>query len=123
MEFPCGAVGEGSNIVTAAAQVAAMVWVQSLARELPHSKGMAKRKNFLLKVYNLAGSYNHYFCNHRHLLISGHCLSLQKEVPYPLVIILTHTSCPLSSPFSSPVATTSLLSVSMDQLILDLLFI
>ena len=47
---PCGAVGEGSNIVTAAAQVAAVVWVQSLARELPHAAGAARKKKILLET-------------------------------------------------------------------------
>ena len=31
-----------SSIVTAAAQVAAVVWVQSLARELPYAAGLAQ---------------------------------------------------------------------------------
>ena len=36
-------MGEGSGVVTAAAQVAAVVWVQSLVRELPHAVGVAKK--------------------------------------------------------------------------------
>ena len=31
-------------MVTAVAQVTAMAWVRSLVRELPHAKGMAKKK-------------------------------------------------------------------------------
>ena len=34
LEFLCGSVGEGSGIVTAGAQVAAVAWVQSPAPEL-----------------------------------------------------------------------------------------
>ena len=38
--------GQGSSVVTAMAQVAAAVrvQVQSLAQELPHAEGMAKKK-------------------------------------------------------------------------------
>ena len=32
------------GIVTAAAQVTAVAWVRSLARELPHAMGTAKKK-------------------------------------------------------------------------------
>ena len=37
-----GGSGDGPGIVTAAAQVTAEVWVRSLARGLPHAKGMAQ---------------------------------------------------------------------------------
>ena len=44
--FLCGiTTGWVSSIVTAAAQVTAVVWVQSLAWELPHAMGMAKINN------------------------------------------------------------------------------
>ena len=33
-----------AGIVAAAARVAAVAWVQSLAQELPHATGMAKKK-------------------------------------------------------------------------------
>ena len=45
MEFSCGTVGYGSCIVTNTTQVAAAVWIQSLVQELPHAKGVAKKKN------------------------------------------------------------------------------
>ena len=37
-------MGWGSNVVTAVAQVAAVVQVRSLAWELPHAVGMAKEE-------------------------------------------------------------------------------
>ena len=43
-EFPCSSAGEGSGIITAAPQVAAVAWVRSLASELPHAKGKVKNK-------------------------------------------------------------------------------
>ena len=43
MEFVCGSAGEGSSIVTAVAQVAAVVQVWSLTQELPHAECMAKK--------------------------------------------------------------------------------
>ena len=46
MELYCGAAGSGSSVVTAAAWVAAVVWVQSLAQELP-PVGVAKNIYFL----------------------------------------------------------------------------
>ena len=42
-EFPCGPAGKGSGTVTAAAQVAAMTWVQSLTWELPHAVDADKK--------------------------------------------------------------------------------
>ena len=42
-EFPCGAA-QGSSIVPAAAWVAAVVGVQSLAGELPNAKDTTKEK-------------------------------------------------------------------------------
>ena len=42
-------MGEGSSIVTAVARVAAMVQFQSLAQELPHAMGIAKKINEFLK--------------------------------------------------------------------------
>ena len=44
MEFSCGAVGQGSGIVTATAQAVAVAWVQSLAWELAHATSFAKIK-------------------------------------------------------------------------------
>ena len=35
---------QGSGVVTAAAWVAAEAWVQSLAQDLPHAEGVAKKK-------------------------------------------------------------------------------
>ena len=48
------------RIVTAAAQVAAVVQVHSLARELPHAVGMAKKKkkNTLAPIF-----LRHYVCD------------------------------------------------------------
>ena len=37
-------MGQGSGCVTAVAQVAAVVWVLSLAQELPHALGTAPPK-------------------------------------------------------------------------------
>ena len=37
MGLSCGKEGLGSNIVTVAAWVAAVVWVQSLVWEIPHA--------------------------------------------------------------------------------------
>ena len=42
-EFPGGAAGEGSSVVTAVAWITAVVWVRSLAWELPHATGVAKK--------------------------------------------------------------------------------
>ena len=42
-EFSCGALGKGSRVVPAA-QVAVVLWVQSLAQEIPHAEGTAKKK-------------------------------------------------------------------------------
>ena len=44
LEFPGGAVGQGSGVVTTVAQVTAMVRVRSLARELLHAAGTARKK-------------------------------------------------------------------------------
>lgn len=44
MEFLCGAAGIGSDIVTAATRLGAVVPVLSLAQELPRAVGMAKNK-------------------------------------------------------------------------------
>ena len=43
-ELPGGPVGWGSGVVSAVARVAAVVWIHSLARELPPVMGAAKRK-------------------------------------------------------------------------------
>ena len=42
LEFPGGSVGQGSGVVTTAAQVTAVAQVQLLARELPHAMGADK---------------------------------------------------------------------------------
>ena len=39
------AYGEGSGVITAVAQVTAMLWVWSLAWELTHATGIAKKDN------------------------------------------------------------------------------
>ena len=44
LELSSGARGYGSCAVTLAARVVAMVWVPSLAWELPHARGMAEKK-------------------------------------------------------------------------------
>ena len=44
LEFPGGLAMKGSSIFTAVAQVTAEVWVQSLAWELLHAVGVAKKK-------------------------------------------------------------------------------
>ena len=43
VEFFCGTVGKGSGVVTALAQVAALVQVWSLAWERPHATGTTKK--------------------------------------------------------------------------------
>ena len=43
-EFPCGPVGQGPSIVTAVVLLAAVMWVQSLAQELPYASDAAKKK-------------------------------------------------------------------------------
>ena len=43
LEFPRGTVGYGSSVVTAVALVIAVVWVRSLAQELLHAMGAAKK--------------------------------------------------------------------------------
>lgn len=43
-QFPCGEAGWGSGIVTAMITVAAMAWVHSLARELPHAASVVMNK-------------------------------------------------------------------------------
>ena len=42
--FPWGVVGEGFGIVTVGAWVSAVVWDGSLAWELSHDTGVAKKK-------------------------------------------------------------------------------
>lgn len=44
MEFPVDSAGERSCIVTAMAHITAMVWVWSLAWELPHAAGLAEKQ-------------------------------------------------------------------------------
>ena len=43
MEFSCDAGGLRSDVVTAVAWVTALVRVRSLAQELPHATGTAKK--------------------------------------------------------------------------------
>ena len=43
LEFPRGTVGYGSSVVTAVALVIVVVWVRSLAQELLHAMGAAKK--------------------------------------------------------------------------------
>ena len=42
-ELPCGTVGYGASVVTAAAQVAAVMQIQSLVQELLHAVVAAKK--------------------------------------------------------------------------------
>ena len=51
-DFLCGSAGLGSCIVTA------VVWFQSLARELPHAMGVFKKKKKNLKTYLLFPHYD-----------------------------------------------------------------
>ena len=52
LEFPGGIAGEGTCILIAVAQVAAVAWVQSLAQEPPYATGAAKiLKNQKLKMF------------------------------------------------------------------------
>ena len=44
-EFPAGLVGYGSRVITAAAWVTNVAQFQSLAQELPHAMGTAKKKS------------------------------------------------------------------------------
>lgn len=41
--FPCGAAGEGSGVVNAAAQIAAVARVRSLALALSRAVGVAEK--------------------------------------------------------------------------------
>ena len=52
MEFPCGTVGYGFGIVTAAAQVAAVRQVGSLAQEPPHFVGVAKKEKKKIRKHS-----------------------------------------------------------------------
>ena len=58
MEFSGGTVGYGSIIVTAVARVTAVVWVCSLAQELPHAVGMAKKKKIKINVIQSLVGYH-----------------------------------------------------------------
>ena len=49
-EFSCGAVSQGSIVVTAAAWVTAMAQVQSPAWELPYALGVAIKKKKRKKI-------------------------------------------------------------------------
>ena len=53
MEFSCGTVGWGSGIVIAAAWIAAVLWVRSLAQEFPHTTGMAKKTKTKKAAYRM----------------------------------------------------------------------
>lgn len=57
-EFSCGSLGEGSIVVTAVARVAALAWVQSLAWELLHATGMAKKKTNIPKQTHCMVTYS-----------------------------------------------------------------
>ena len=50
---PLGLAIKGSGTVTAMAQVTAVIWVRSLAQDLPHAAGTAKEK----KNTNLSHNY------------------------------------------------------------------
>ena len=45
LEFPSGSTGEGLSVVIAVAPVTSGMWVQSLAQELLHAAGAAKKIN------------------------------------------------------------------------------
>jgi len=45
MGFSCSTLGKRSVTVTAEGWVTAVVWVGSLAQELPHAVGVAKKNN------------------------------------------------------------------------------
>ena len=51
-EFPWGTAGQGSRVITAAAQAAAMAWVPSLAWELPLLWTWTKKKKKKKKERN-----------------------------------------------------------------------
>ena len=44
MEFPCGLVVKGPDVIIAVAQVTAVVWVLFLARDLPHAMDKAGKE-------------------------------------------------------------------------------
>lgn len=46
-EFPGGTAGERSGIVTAGARAAVVVWVPSLAQELPYAKKKRRKKKLV----------------------------------------------------------------------------
>ena len=52
--FSCGAVGQGSGVVTTMTWAAALAWVLSLARNIPYAMGMTKKtkqnKRVLTKI-------------------------------------------------------------------------
>lgn len=49
-EFPGGTAGERSGIVTAGARAAVVVWVPSLAQELPYAKKKKGEKKKLVRM-------------------------------------------------------------------------
>ena len=52
LEFTCRTVDYGSGVVTATAWIAAVVWVHSLDRELPHAASVAKKiHSFILSLF------------------------------------------------------------------------
>ena len=48
LEFSYGTACQGSGGVAAAAWVAAVAWLQSLAGEIPHAVGAAKKKHMVV---------------------------------------------------------------------------
>lgn len=54
MEFPSRSVGLGSHTVTAVAWVTHVAWVRTLAQELPHATGAAKKNPKNEKTNNKA---------------------------------------------------------------------
>ena len=43
-KFPCGTAASGSHIAADVAKAKTAVWVESLAWEVPHTMGVAKKK-------------------------------------------------------------------------------
>lgn len=53
-KFPCGTAASGSHIAADVAKAKTAVWVESLAWEVPHAMGVAKKKGYA-RMKNLSG--------------------------------------------------------------------
>ena len=80
-EFPWGTAGQGSRVITAAAQAAAMAWVPSLAWELPLLWTWTKKKKEERKKEIV--SNNNFFTQH------------VSDI-YPYIDVCSSGSCTLS---------------------------